>query len=481
MANGRGRPGKKGVATRARILDSAAHTFRVKGYAGTRLSDVAAAANTQAGSLYYHFRSREELVEEVLRVGQERTSGFVRRRVAALPGDASEFDRLREAISAHLDSVLEIGDYTAATIRIIGQVPEEIRIRRIHEQREYGEFWRSLVDDAHASGEFRTDINSSALRMLLLGAMNSVPDWFRPRRDGLTPADLKAQFDSLFLDGLAVHRQATRPIDKNLTAIAVAEEKVLRRSREDGTRAEGAQRILDGAAKVFREKGYAGTRLADVAAASGIQTGSMYYYFKSREHLVVEMLLVAWKRTDDLARLSVDALPADATALDRLSTALTAHLLSVLRNTMYTSALVRILGQIPDNVRDQTVNHQRAYLEYWRGLMEDAIASGEIRADIDPSVTTMLITGALNWAVEWYRPDGTLSPEELATQVATLVFDGVTNVPADNRSLQDSSATRVQSTVDSSRGHATAAVPSRRVGGRQGHGGLQDQRRTGHL
>ena len=240
-----------------------------------------------------------------------------------------------------------------------------------------------------------------------------------------------------------MHRQAARSIEKNLAAIAVAEEKVLRRSQEDATKAEGAQRILDGAAKVFREMGYAGTRLADVAAASGIQTGSMYYYFKSREHLVVEMLLVAWKRTDGLARLSVDALPADATALDRLSTALTAHLLSVLRNTMYTSALVRILGQIPDSVRDQTVNHQRAYLEYWRGLIEDAIASGEIRTDTDPAVTTMLLIGALNWAVEWYRPDGMLSPEELATQVATLVFDGVTKVRADNRSLQGSSSTPV--------------------------------------
>jgi hypothetical protein len=106
---------------------------------------------------------------------------------------------------------------------------------------------------------------------------------------------------------------------------------------------------------------------------------------------------------------------------------------------MYTSALVRILGQIPDSVRDQTVGHQRAYLEYLRGLLEQAIASGEIRAAIDPSVTTMLLTGALNWAVEWYRPGGLLSPEELAGQVATLVLDGVSKIPADKRSLQNSS------------------------------------------
>lgn len=435
MASGRSRPGKKGVATRARILDAAAHTFRVKGYAGTRLSDVAAAADTQAGSLYYHFPSREELVEEVLRVGQERTSGFVRRRVAALPEDASDLDRLREAMGAHLDSVLEIGDYTAATIRIIGQVPEEIRKRRLHEQREYGEFWRALVNDAHASGHIRTELNSSALRMLLLGAMNSVPDWFRARRDGLSATDLKSQFESLFIDGLAVDQEASRSIDKNLSAVGAAEEVVARRSQEDGAIPEGAQRILDSAAKVFREKGYAGTRLADVAEAAGIQTGSMYYYFKSREHLVVEMLLVAWKRTDDLARLSVNALPADATALDAFSTALTAHLLSVLRNSMYTSALVRILGQVPDSVREQTVNQQRAYLDYWRHLLQDAIDSGEVRADLDPAAVTMLLTGALNWAVEWYRPEGALSPEELALQVCTLVFDGLTKDPSRDREL----------------------------------------------
>lgn len=439
LTSGRGRPGKKGVATRARILDAAAYTFRTMGYAGTRLSDVAAAADTQAGSLYYHFSSREELVEEVLRVGQERTSGFVRRRVAALPGDASDLDRLREAISAHLDSVLDMGDYSAATIRIIGQIPDEIRKRRLHEQREYGDFWRVLVNNAHASGEIRPELNSSALRMLLLGAMNSVPDWFRPRRDGLFAADLKTQFDSLFLDGLAVDRRGSRSIAKNLSAVAVAEENVPRRSADDGGMAEGAQRILDGAVKVFREKGYAGTRLADVAAAAGIQTGSLYYYFKSREHLVVEMLMVAWKRTDDLARLSVNALPADATALDRFSTALTAHLLSVLGNSMYTSALVRMLGQIPDGVRDQTVNQQRAYLEYWRGLMQHAVASGEIRADIDLAVTSMMLTGALNWAVEWYRPDGALTPEELAVQFSTMVFDGVAKHPSGNRSLASSS------------------------------------------
>jgi len=413
------------MATRARILDSAARTFRANGYAGTRLSDVAKAAGTQAGSLYYHFPSREELVEEVLRVGQERTSGFVRRRVAALPEDASDLDRLREATAAHLDSVLEIGDYTAATIRIIGQVPEEIRKRRLHEQREYGMFWRALVNNAHDSGEIRAELDSSALRMLLLGSMNSVPDWFRTRRDRLSVTELRRQFEALFLEGLATDHPGSRTIDGALAAVSAAAGAVTQRDDIGDRASDGAVRILNGAAKVFRENGYAGTRLADVAAAAGIQTGSMYYYFNSREHLVVELLLAAWKRTDDLARESVAALPAGTSALDRLSTVITAHLLSVLRSSAYTSALVRILGQVPESVREQTVNQQRAYLDYLRELLQAAITSGEVRGDLNSSVVTMLLTGAVNWAVEWYRPDGNLTPEQLSAQLSVLILDGM--------------------------------------------------------
>src|ERR1700710_1838002 len=146
-ATARTRSGPKATATRQRILDAAAKVFRHNGYTGTRLSDIATAANTQAGSLYYHFTSREDLVREVLRVAQERTNEFVMRRVAALPPDATSLERLREALAAHLAAVLEIGDYTAATIRILGQVPEAIRESALELQREYGVYFRGLFED----------------------------------------------------------------------------------------------------------------------------------------------------------------------------------------------------------------------------------------------------------------------------------------------------------------------------------------------
>ncbi len=62
-------PVTKSEQTRRRILDAAALVFSRRGFSGARLSDVAKVANMKAGSLYYHFASREELVAEVMTRG----------------------------------------------------------------------------------------------------------------------------------------------------------------------------------------------------------------------------------------------------------------------------------------------------------------------------------------------------------------------------------------------------------------------------
>ncbi len=420
---GRTRPGRKAMATRARILDAAAKVFRRNGYTGTRLSDIAAAANTQAGSLYYHFASREDLVREVLRVAQERTNEFVMRRVDAMPAGTTSLDRLREAFSAHLAAVLEIGDYTAATLRILGQVPEEIRTSTLELQREYGTYFKSLFEAARADGELRPDLDPFASRMIVLGAMNASPDWFHPDQpDGLTVAGLVEQFDAIFLGGIGSTKGNRR---RSAQVAAVAEPGPAPQEPTETRAAATIVRILDAAAKVFRENGYAGARLVDIATEAEMQTGSLYYHFASREDLVSHLLRNAWHHTDGTVRRSVDGLPARTAPVNRLATAMTAHMLSVLSEGNYTSAMLRILGQVPEDVRATIGPLQRTYLDLWRGLLTEAQDVGDIRSGLDLSVVLMVLTGALNWTVEWYEADHHLAPEDLAEQFCTLVFEGM--------------------------------------------------------
>jgi AcrR family transcriptional regulator len=185
------------------------------------------------------------------------------------------------------------------------------------------------------------------------------------------------------------------------------------------------QRILDAAAKVFRSHGYSGARLSDIAAMAGIQTGSMYYHFDSREALVEEVLhlgiAVAWQHVRD----AVDELSPSASPLARLTAAIRAHTEVQLEISDYSSAHARIIGQVPADVRRRNLVDQINYGEYWDGLLRAAVASGEVRDDLDLYVTRMLMFGALNWTSEWYRPRSGRSVEFIADQALAILLRGI--------------------------------------------------------
>jgi AcrR family transcriptional regulator len=184
------------------------------------------------------------------------------------------------------------------------------------------------------------------------------------------------------------------------------------------------ERLLDAAATVFRDKGYAGARLSDIAKRAEMHVPGVYYYFDSKEDLVEEVLRAGVARAFSFVEERVAAVPEGRPALDRLRAAIEGHVLVVLEIGDYTSANIRIFGQLPDEIRKRHLAQQRAYGDLWRGLLEDARAAGELRADLDLSVLRMLILGALNWTVEWFRP-GTLSAAEVARNATTMICEGV--------------------------------------------------------
>jgi TetR/AcrR family transcriptional regulator, cholesterol catabolism regulator len=198
----------KSDRTRQRILDAAAACFSDSGYSGVTLRDIADRANIKAGSLYYHFDSKENLVEEVLHAGVFNPFQSTRRAVEALGQKADPVEKLRAAMAAHLQSILSESRYASANLRIFGQMPKEIRERHLEQQREYGRFWATLFRKAVASGQLRKDLDLSAVRMLVLGALNWSVEWFN--RKGRTPAEIADHIYAIVFEGLLVGRQQSR-------------------------------------------------------------------------------------------------------------------------------------------------------------------------------------------------------------------------------------------------------------------------------
>lgn len=182
--------------------------------------------------------------------------------------------------------------------------------------------------------------------------------------------------------------------------------------------------ILDTAARLFREQGYAAVTLRAVAERVGVRTPSLYYHFANKDDLVVEVLDAGIQAVLDAVRAAVAEVPADAPWADRLRAAVRAHLGSLLAHSDYTSANVRIFGQLPRALQARNRPMRRAYEDLWTGLLEEAAAAGALRPGADLRLFRLLLIGALNASTEWFRPDAG-SIESLADRAADLLLNGI--------------------------------------------------------
>jgi AcrR family transcriptional regulator len=199
-------------ATRDQILAQAARLFRQHGYAATTLRQIADAAGIKAGSIYYHFASKEEILGVVLDAGIEAVETAVRSRIGALAADASHRERIAAAIEGHLSGLLQHGDFTSANIRVYGQIPPRAKARHRIVRRAYADYWDGLLQRARDGGELRSDVNLDVIRLFLIGALNWTVEWYQPRRGSFD--DFAAQITDIVFDG--INARADRQLWRNV-------------------------------------------------------------------------------------------------------------------------------------------------------------------------------------------------------------------------------------------------------------------------
>lgn len=187
--------------SREHILAAAANLFKDKGYAATTLRHIAHAVGIKAGSIYYHFPSKEALLLEVLNTGLQRLIDSVKACVEALPAETDWRTRIEAAMQGHIQAVLANGDFFSANIRVFRQLSEELQAQHTPLRDSYGAYWDELLTQAQAEGALRSELDPHALRRSLLGCLNSPVEWHREDQ-GDTPERTVTLLAGLLLDGV---------------------------------------------------------------------------------------------------------------------------------------------------------------------------------------------------------------------------------------------------------------------------------------
>lgn len=161
----------KGDATRQRILDAAAADAAHHGLDNASVNRIARAAGLKPGSLYFHFDSRDNLLDAMLEAGLDETMRHLDRGLDALDDNASAADRLRAAVRAHLEALHELSDYARVVLSLTNSPrPTGEPYRRLLER--YITQWTQIVSAAQAAGVIASSPDPRLLRDLIFGALN---------------------------------------------------------------------------------------------------------------------------------------------------------------------------------------------------------------------------------------------------------------------------------------------------------------------
>lgn len=211
MADGEDLPRalSKSQVTRQLILQAAAGLFREKGYAAVSLRDIALAVNMKTGSLYYHFDSKESLVEEILTLGTQGAMAASMEAVAALGAGADPVDKLEAVFTAHTQFLHHEEDFASANLKILNQVPPAIRERHVRQDREYADVVAAIIDEIADTHGLAPGMDRSVLRMLCFGAMNWSISWFDPK--GHSPAEIAGQLMTMVRRGALATPEMSAP------------------------------------------------------------------------------------------------------------------------------------------------------------------------------------------------------------------------------------------------------------------------------
>ena len=170
--------------------------------------------------------------------------------------------------------------------------------------------------------------------------------------------------------------------------------------RDDGNR---RQALLAATARLFRLQGFDATSTRDIATAAGMRSGSPFYHFENKQALLAAVMREGMRSALERQTLATAALPAQAAPRERLSVLVRNHFEVLLGpDSDFIPVMLYEWRRLdPDQVGEVTALKD-AYEAAWVPVLSSLHASGQLAGD--PVLVRLMIFGALNWAVQWYRP-----------------------------------------------------------------------------
>jgi len=187
--------------------------------------------------------------------------------------------------------------------------------------------------------------------------------------------------------------------------------------RDDGNR---RQALLSAAARLFRLQGFDGTSTRDIATAAGMQSGSPFYHFKSKDALLYAVMEAGMHSAISRQVQAIDGALPPADAREALRRLIQVHFEVLLGpGNDFVPVMLYEHRALSPAERATLAQLQVRYESVWTPVLQALHDSGQLQAPV--KLSRLLILGALNWTVQWFDRNQEASVEEL-TDAAMKLF-----------------------------------------------------------
>ena len=179
--------------------------------------------------------------------------------------------------------------------------------------------------------------------------------------------------------------------------------------------------ILDAAAQVFREKGFHGASMADIAGSVKLQKASLYHHVASKQEILLELLERALALLEEeITRVASQNIPADR----KLRLMIRAYLQALAEYPDLSAVLLFEHRSLDKKSHARHVPHRDRFEGLWREVINEG-KRAKIFDCPDTGLAVRALMGTMNWTLTWYRPNGPLAITRIADEYANLFLGGL--------------------------------------------------------
>ena len=179
--------------------------------------------------------------------------------------------------------------------------------------------------------------------------------------------------------------------------------------------------ILEAAAQVFRQKGFHGASMNDIAEAVNLQKASLYHHVSSKQEILVDILDQALQLLlERISSITIQNISADK----KLQLMIREYLQILVDNIDLATVLLFEHRALERRQQSRHIPNRDKFEGLWREVIAEGVKAKVFQCD-DPALTARALLGQLNWTITWFDPNGQKTIEQVADSYSKILLKGL--------------------------------------------------------